>query len=597
MRSTADICRLYNERREEMAPYLQTAMMVRDLYENAVDVPGIGPGEKEKIAVANLLAMGLDQTAMRISSVMPDLYCPPLRPGIKASEDKAMVRRKAMLGWWETNRLPIKMRRRARYLVGYATAPVMLRPDKDKGIATWQVRDPLGSFPCPTDDPDEITPPDCVFAFHRPYGWLRHAYPEQAALIAGIKAVRDTDHYNLLEYADDQEWVLLCTGRSDLGVSARADKAVVLERIPNLTGICPVVVPGRITLGRKAGQFDGMLGMYLQQARLMALEVIAVEKGIFPDLTLEANPGETPQVIGGEWKDGRTGQINVVTGGRVGQVRTDPGFQTNPTIDRLERAARLTSGIPAEFGGESPGNVRTGRRGEAVMSAVVDFPVQEAQEVLAHALVEENRRAVAIAKTYFGERPQSFYVNWRRAKGRVDYTPNKDFETDNNVVTYPVPGTDVNGMIITNGQRLGMGTLSKRGFMEMDPHVQDPEVEHDRVVAEALEQAFLSGLQQKASTGEIALTDLARVIELVRGDKTDLIGAFQQAQEEAQERQAQTPESPPVDPMSPAAQPGMDPGAEAAVIGEPNPSLGNLRSMLGNLRLAQASTPQERAAG
>ena len=75
--------------------------------------------------------------------------------------------------------------------------------------------------------------------------------------------------------------------------------------------------------------------------------------------------------------NGLTGEVGGLKGGTLRDSVVNPGFMTNPTIDRLERAQRLTAGIPAEFGGESGSNIRTGRRGEAVLSAVVDFPVQE----------------------------------------------------------------------------------------------------------------------------------------------------------------------------------------------------------------------------
>ena len=48
-----------------------------------------------------------------------------------------------------------------------------------------------------------------------------------------------------------------------------------------------------------------------------------------------------------------------------------------------------------------------------------------------------------------------------------------------------------------------MGTMSKRSFMMIDPLVEDPEFEHDAVVAEQLEQALLVSIQQQASEGII----------------------------------------------------------------------------------------------
>ena len=52
----------------------------------------------------------------------------------------------------------------------------------------------------------------------------------------------------------------------------------------------------------------------------------------------------------------------------------------------------------------------------------------------------------------------------------------------------------MNDLVIGAGQRIGMGTMSKKSFMQIDPLVEDAEHEHDAVVAEALEQSLLVSL-------------------------------------------------------------------------------------------------------
>ena len=107
-----------------------------------------------------------------------------------------------------------------------------------------------------------------------------------------------------------------------------------------------------------------------------------------------------------------------------------------------------------------------------------------------------------------------------------------------------------------------MGTMSKQSFMAIDPLVDDPEFEHDTVIAEQLEAALLSSIQQQASQGAIPPADLARIMELVANDQMELAEAVEKVQKEAQERQAEqvAPDSPQA--MPGLAQPGM--GAESA---------------------------------
>lgn len=589
-KSVESILELLRQRELAQGAILSKMREVKEAYEGDIIIPLPELDQANKPAVANLLNQGLDQMSMRVASVMPDPYYPPLKVGIKLSEDKARKRRLANLGWWHQNRMRIKMRRRSRWLVGYGAAPVVLRPDFKNEMPLWHLRDPLTTFPAPCLDPDDMLPPDCIFSFSRSLAYLKAVYPDKWERLYFGDRPKGDDTVNLVEYIDSEECVLIAVGKrrpeGPMGASS-----VELDRYENRIGVCPVVIPGRIGLERRMSQFEGMLGMYMLQARLQALEVIAVEKGVFPDTYLVSRPNEIAAFIAGPY-DGRTGLVNVIKGGEIREIQTQPGFQTNPTIDRLERGQRLTAGIPAEFGGESTTNVRTGRRGDSILSAVIDFPIQEAHELFSEALQEENRLAIKIDKEYF-DKPKSFYLSTKGTKGRVDYYPSEDFDSDVNFVTYAQAGVDLNNLVIGTGQRIGVGTMSKRTAQELDPLIDDAEAEHDRVVSEALEGAMLQSLQQQAVQGAIAPVDIARIMQLVISDQEELADAVQKAQAEAQARQASagppgTPEGP-VPPGSPEAQPGLQAGPEGAAqpteaVGAPPQSLQNLGQMLNSLR-------------
>lgn len=585
-----DILELWQQRKKARGPVLERMESIKDAYNGDVIVPLPELDKDERPFVANMLQMGLDNYGMRIASVMPTVECPPINPRSDSSIKRGDTRRRAVLGWWELNKQGIKLRRRARHLVGYSASPVLIRPDFKRGIPMWEPRNPLSAFPAATLDPDDLTPEDCIFAVKRTLRELRLRYPSKAGMLG-----RDEDDMDqkidVLEYTSG-DWFASVAVNMPGAAQRNLPPAVMLEKVPNRANMCLAVVPGRVTLDRPQGQFDGILGMYQMQAKLMALEVLAVQKGVFPDTYLISRPNETAKFIAGPY-EGFTGQINEIEGGDIKTVDINPGFATNQTIDRLERAQRLTGGIPAEFGGESGNNIRTGRRGQDILSAVVDFPVQEAQQLLGASLQEENRRAIAVAKAYFGSTPKTFFTTWKNAKGKVTYTPATDFETDHNVVTYAQAGSDINNLTIGLGQRVGIGTLSKDTAMRLDPMVDDPEVERDKVTAEALEAALLASIQQQASSGAIPPHDLARIMKLVQQD-VSLPDAIQQAQQEAQARQAQ--QTPPTAPeaMPGLAQPGMGaeagmgggpPGSpQAAAISQPGPSMQNLAGLMSTLR-------------
>lgn len=588
-------------RRQERGLIIEQMRRIRDAYNGDMVVPLPEMNSTEDSSVANLIVTGVDQTAQRIASVVPAIDFPPLKPGFKVSEDKAATRTLAARGWWEANRMPLKLRRRARWLVGYSCSPAVIVPDFNRRIPMWEIRDPLSAYPAPTQDPDDICPPNAIFTYFKSLDWLRVEWPVEALTMmntwgAAGRSMPGHTQIELVQYVDADCVVLAVLGMKQQGhqwaESAGMNSTIYVElaRVPNYAGECPAVIPGRITLERPRGQFDAQIGMYAMQARLMALEILAVERGVFPDTYLVSRQNETAQFISGP-HDGRSGLVNVVKGGDIKEQSLNPGFATTNVIDRLERAQRVSGGIPSEYGGESPTNVRTGKRGDAVMSAVTSFPVQEAQEVLAAALEEENRRAVAIMKACFGRTKRSFYVNLRGTARAVEYIPNEVFEIDVNRVTYPMVGADMNGLVVGLGQRVGIGTMSKRTAAELDPMIGNPEQEHDRVTSEGLEAAVLASLQAQAQEGAIPPGDIARIAEIVTKGQGDLFEAIAQVQKEAQERQASSgePGAPdgPVMPGAPEAQPGLaqpGQGQEVPTVGPPSEGLGNVTNFLQMLR-------------
>lgn len=592
--SVERIVELHAERRKNRTRIVNAAQDIRDAYNGDYALPLPELNRNERAAVANLIQLGVDQTAMRIANSPYSLFAPPERPGIHKSEDEAAARRKAGYGWWQANELDIKDARRARHLTAYSSSPVVIRPWKKMGIPRWQVRDPLATFAAPMADPDDMEPENVIFSMRRSLSWLRANYPDQAVMVYKGRDPKPDDLFDLLEYMDADEHVLCVTGKNrdryDVGDSIYGVENVVeLERFANRIGICPAVVPGRVTLDRPLGQFDGALPIFVKEARLAALEEIAIERGVFPEQWLVADQAGGNAVIS-VMADPIRGIVGEVSGGKIDTVQLAPGYKTDGAIDRYERAMRVEGGIPADFGGESASNVRTDRRGQSIMSATVDHRIAEAQKVFARSKEKELSRAYRLAKAMYGSTRKSFWVSWKGAVGPADYTPDKDFTTDVVFVRYSMPGTDVNGIAIAGGQRVGLGTLSPRTFMEMDPMVDDPDLEQDRVVYAQLQEAVLTGFKQQAAAGAIPISDAARVMELVVTHKMPVQEAIAQAQKEAQERQSSTVQ--PVEPGSPESQPGLaQPGMGAEAGTAPPPAVNPTQDIARRLRsLHQAGT-------
>lgn len=603
-RTPEQITETFRERKKVWAPVMARRMQLRDAYNGDTVVPLPEMDKNEKVAVANLISQGLDQLAMRVGSVIPDPFSPALRPGFDASEKKAQTRRQVALGWMEANEFDVKQYRRASRLLGYAASPVVIHPDPVRRIPTWKLRDPLCTYPAPMDDPDDMCPTDCIFSYERSLGWLKQRYPTQIARLKKGPSPKNDDRYEVVEFVDHEQLTMLVVGRVETSPYSSGpevgEDVVVLESIPNRAGYCLAIVPQRITLDRPQSQFDQMIGLFQQQAMLMALEVIAVKKGVFPTTIIESFPNAPglPELVTGDLiKPGWTGEANIIKNGTIRELVQNPGYQTPQTIDRLERAQRLTGGIPAEYGGESSSNIRTGRRGDAVISATVDFHIQQNQRVLARSGSHEMDCAIAVDKGWFGKERKSFYVSWKGGKGHVDYVPDDTFEEGSQVsLSYSHAGADVNSLNIAIGQNIQTGMMSLQTGREIHPMVDDPEREHDRTTAEALERAMLSSIEQRAAMppeqGGMHPTDVAKIMARVRSGKVELAQAVLEVDEERSKIQSTTEQ--PALPGTPEAMPGLAPGGEAGT--EVLPNLGDLGKTLMQLRGPQMTVPSERGA-
>lgn len=589
----AEIAALYHERKKKLGPVNARALDVREQYNGDVVVPLPELDRSEKSAVANLLAQGLDQMSMRSASTEPDPYFAPIRPGFDKHEDAATDRRKAVLGWWDMNRMTIKDQRTYRRFYGYGRSATVIVPDFKRGIPSWQQRDPLMTYPAPSSDPDELSPSDCIFTYHQSGRWLKANYPDAYNAISRRRGYAENpdELFEIIEYIDAEEIVLgvLGTKQSYYDSTINGVEMVELIRVPNKAGVCTAVVPGRVTLDRPGGMYDGMLGMHQQQAMLQALSIIATKKGVFKDEWIVARAGEIPKIV--QMADGLSGKIGLLQGGDIKEMSLDPSYMAPQMIKDLENAQRMEAGIPAQFTGNGPTNSRTGRASDSILAETVNYTIQSAQKILAYARQEENKRAIAVDKGYWGSTAKSFYVPWNGTSARLDYTPSDLWESDEHRVEYSHAGVDENGRTIEVGQLIGMGLISKEAGRRMHPLIKDAEAMEQETVEEALQQAVLAALQQQAQQPGANLADYVKITQYVTQKGMDLLDAVQKVHEEAQQRQAQqTPEGAPdvVPPGSPDAQPGLaapGQGAEAAAsIQPPNISMQDMQDQLRTLR-------------
>lgn len=574
---------LYIQRKNKRLPELTAGEAIRRVYNGdwKTVLPELETSERTQ--VTNLVLNGIEQHALRIASTVPNIYFPPERNS-KAARNRASDRTMVIAGWHDENKMPRIRRKRARHLVAYGSTPVYLRPGPSH-IPIWETWDPLNSFPAPGDD---LVPSDCIYSFKRSWGYLHDTYGIGTVLALKDGETRDS-MVDVLFYADSDALVMVAAGTD----ADNNQVTPLLQAVPNVARRPVVIHPSRITLDRLQGQFDQMIGMYEAQGYLWAMHLQALKRAIFAETWVVGNDAMgAAEII--SVPDPIRGDIGQINGGDVKAFRTDPSVQTLQAMDRLEASERQNGAIPAELGGQSASNIRTGRRGSQILSSAIDYPIQEHQEILADSNMEENLAAIDIARTYWGNTEKTLYVKF--GDGAVTYTPNDLFADSsgktlaNHSVQYAYAGTDQSTLVIEALQMNGAGALSLEGVMEVMPLITDPAFEMKRVQAEKLREALMASIQQQAAdpAGPYQPKDIAKLMSLVRDSNMQIEDAITKLQADLQaEQQAAAEGQLPPEAMQPGLAPPGAPGALPGMSPAATPDQQGLGALMGSLRAIQ----------
>jgi hypothetical protein len=544
-----EIVGIIRQRQDIQSPLLERMLQVKERYNGDYVIP-LPSMENEPVLpplTPALIAENIDAVAQRASSVMPFIGCPAIdqskERGVR-SREYADIRRRALAATWYSSKYKLKMRRAYRHLAGYATSCLVVTPDFEKGLPRIDVRDPLGVYPEPKAYEDVEPPRNCGFIYGKSGDWLRAHYPAARQENGGPVASDDNarqELWDVCEWVDSEHIVIGIMGPRYNHYNQTYpyhSTQIELSRAPNKSGMPCVITPGRVSLDKIASSVSNVVGIVDLMSKMMALEILAQEKAIFPDRYIIGRSGQVPMIVGGEWKDGREGEVNVLLDAEaIGELKSTPDPSTNIAIDRLERNARISTGTVPQIGGETYGALRTGRGIDSLMGAALDPRIQEMQEIMEAHLPHLNECLFATYKGYFGAKQFSMFTGYAGDFGQVEFTPNEHFETNDNVVSYSIPGADIQGTTIQLGQLLSMKGISLRTFRTKHPFIEDAEAEGRRVDEEQLEEAVMAAIQQQALSGQLPVVYVSK-IEKHRKKGLDIFEAIEKADSEIREEQA-----------------------------------------------------------
>ena len=564
-------------------PVLQYMQEIKRHYEAdwVVPMPDVKGEPDAAQFIPSLITDTVDALGMRAASISPVTHCPALSLH-KTAQDRALTRRKIIHATYHDNAWKVKRRRYYRHLAAYDTAGLFIEPDFRTGGVRMNVRDPLFTYPEPMAA-DQVRPPEYVAFITRQSGeYIRNTFPQTQEERGGPIAAQDAhEEWDLLEWVDMEQTVFWLLGPREIqgkhiATNYRSDGDLgagpwmqLGPAVENRAEMCPAVIPQEISLHAVGTRLNALLGNVEMQTRLMALEVMAQQKAIFPDMFVIGSQHEQPVILnGGQWKDGRTGEMNLLSGvQQVGQMSQTPDVRNQQMIDRLERNTRVSSGLNPQMGGESFGSLRTGRALDAMMASSVDPRIQELHEVTETWMPHVNSLILATYKGWFGPKQFSMFSGWKGDKGVVKFTPNTDIDSLENTVEYSVPGADTIQQTQVLGSMLGAEAISLDTFRNLHPWIDDADAEADALTQEQLFKAMVAAVQEQIATGQMPVSIVAKLYEKVR-EGMPLPEAIVEVDEEIKEQQAEAAAAAQQEAEAdPLAQLGLAAGPAAAAPG------------------------------
>jgi hypothetical protein len=299
-----------------------------------------------------------------------------------------------------------------------------------------EVRDPMGTFSEPMAAESLRAPEYVGFITRFSAARLRRMFPQTMEENGGpISRYQLNDMmWDVVEWVDCEQTIYgllgptITTSYADPAVNENWRGGPQMQlgpSYPNKAGICPAIVPVNLSLGGIMSRLGAMLGNVDLQARLMALNIMAQEKAIFPDTYAIGRQGMMPQIVGG--RNGRTAarrDVNLLMDVEtVGVLRSQPDQGTNVMIDRFERNFRVSNGLVPQTGGETYGALRTGRGIDALTSIALDPRIQELHEIEEEWIPVMNQAIFAAYKAWWGSKSYSLNSGYPGDTGLVEFTP------------------------------------------------------------------------------------------------------------------------------------------------------------------------------
>ena len=529
----------------------------------------------------NLIQVALEDTA-EAASLVPTIR---VQPSTNSKEARKIAKKMERVAgsYMDANGIDLLIPRAVMDMAAYGFSVWTLTPDFEQKIPLIERRDPRHCYPEPGFKPgDEVR--RCMFAREVYYTQLPPEYQVAIAEFSGQRTdIQNPDENTrvvIVEYFSDEEYILSALyqgsteGFNRYGSNTDIPYPIVLERIENETGICPVVIGSRITLdGEMRGQFDQVVGLLEAHIRLMGLVLDFADQSVYSDIWVRDLIGEMPYGGGSFIELGPSGAI-----GRVPPAVSS--FNIQADLTNLMEGIHIGGRWPKARPGEVDQSIASAKFIEA-SAGMMNTAIRTYHQILQKKLERVLRLGFAIDKQFFNSHKTVSGI-LRNQNYIEEYQPSRDIDLNHRLrVEYGLGlGRDPAQSAVLHIQYSQAEFVSKEFVQENIDGLTDVGRERSRLDVEKFRAMALSKLLQGLEMGAIpeeALIEMARARE--KGEELfDLYDKYVvQPKKEMEEQMMDTglggpPMMPGQPPMGPEGGPMGPEGPAGAMPPPPPPS-------------------------
>src|SRR5579884_2283223 len=458
----------------------------------------------------NLIQVALEDTAEAAGQV-PTIRVRP-RKNTDKLIDVAARMEKIGTGYFEYSRMNLLIPRTVMDLAAYGLSAWVIWPNYDDRLPAIERRDPRTCYPEPGFRPGQKVR-RCIFTRKVHYAQLPADY--QVKLVNFINddtgyALEERLKLTLVEFFSETEIVVAALfSTTDMNMSMGAQMGsgfpagqvyvpVILDRIPNELGVCPVVIGSRITYDDEfRGQFDQVIGIQTAHVRLMSLVLDYADQAVYSDVWVKDLIGEMAWGGGGYIELGPQGAI-----GRVPPAVSSLNIQQD--LANLVDSIHLGARWPKQRPGEVDQAIASAKFLEAT-AGVMNTAIKTYHQIL-EIMQEQALRLCFISDLHYFPGEKQIDGVLRNQQFVLSYDPRKHIDPNNRIlVEYGLGlGRDPAQSAVLMIQYAEKGYISKEFVQENIEGLQDVERERIRIDVEQVQDMMRAFLLQKIQSGEIS---------------------------------------------------------------------------------------------